>query len=148
VSAEHELTKVNLFEFVAGRILKKLDEEPITVTVHLSGGSIEMPIGPKHPWFKELHQRRTEQISALRAKLPKTQTKKKSPAFSLIARHRTQFLRMKTLTLETESKRAEARPQVPPRQREFISLDVLMMLRAVIGQTSSRSLIVFRERSR
>ena len=58
-----EPASVDLFEWLGERMIRNIEEQPITVTVHLSGGSIEMPIGPKHPWYKELNRRRTEQVS-------------------------------------------------------------------------------------
>jgi hypothetical protein len=61
-----EPVSVNLGEFLAWRLLKKLEAQPLTVTLHLSGGSVEMEVPPTHPWFKELTQRRTEQVQRLR----------------------------------------------------------------------------------
>lgn len=74
-----EIKTVKLGEFLVNRMIERIEAEPITVTVHLSDGSIEMPIPPKHPWFKELNRRRVEQVNALRAKLsqnpkPKTES--------------------------------------------------------------------------
>jgi hypothetical protein len=69
-----EVKSVDLFEWLADGMIRKLEEQPITVTVHLSDGSIEMPIPPKHPWFKELNARKTEQVERLRAKLSKGPT--------------------------------------------------------------------------
>jgi hypothetical protein len=62
-----EPASVDLFEWLGERMIRNIEEQPITVTVHLSDGSIEMPIGPKHPWFKELNARKTEQLKRLRA---------------------------------------------------------------------------------
>jgi hypothetical protein len=72
-----EPASVDLFDFLAERMIRKIEEEPITVTVHLSDGSIEIPIGPKHRWFKELNRRRAEQIRALRATLSQNPNQKK-----------------------------------------------------------------------
>jgi hypothetical protein len=67
MSTEPNVRSVNLFEWLADGMIRKLEEQPITVTVHLADGSIEMPIPPKHPWFKELNARKTEQLKRLRA---------------------------------------------------------------------------------
>jgi hypothetical protein len=67
MSTEPNVRSVNLFEWLADGMIRKLEEQPITVTVHLADGSIEMPIPPKHPWYKELNRRRTEQVQRLRA---------------------------------------------------------------------------------
>jgi hypothetical protein len=72
-----ETVFVNLGEFLIKRAIERIEAEPLTVTVHLTDGTIEMPIGPKHPWFKELNRRRTEQINVLRAKLSQNPNAKK-----------------------------------------------------------------------
>lgn len=64
-----EPISVDLFEFLGERMIRNIEEQPITVTVQLSDGSIEMPIGSKHPWFKELSRRKAEQVKHLRASL-------------------------------------------------------------------------------
>jgi hypothetical protein len=73
-----EPVSVDLFEWIGESMLRNIEEQPITVTVRLSDGSIEMPIGPKHPWFKELSRRKTEQVKRLRASL-KTKLLSKNP---------------------------------------------------------------------
>jgi hypothetical protein len=63
-----DVKSVNLGEFLAERMIRKIEEQPITVTFHLTDGLIEVPIGPKDPWFKELNRRRNAQLAQLRAK--------------------------------------------------------------------------------
>jgi hypothetical protein len=78
-----EPESVNLGEFLADRMIAKLESEPITVELLLADGPITMEVLPTHPWFKELNRRRIEQIRALRAKLSlttKPQPKKETAA--------------------------------------------------------------------
>jgi hypothetical protein len=67
MSAEPDVKFVDVFEWAADGMIRKIESAPIVVTVHLADGSIERPIGPKHPWFKELNARKTEQLQRLRA---------------------------------------------------------------------------------
>jgi hypothetical protein len=72
MSTETEFKTVNLAEFLTNRMIQRIESAPLSVTVRLSDGEIEMPIGPKHPWFKELSRRKTEQVTRLRASLKAT----------------------------------------------------------------------------
>jgi hypothetical protein len=58
---------VNLFEWIGERMIQRIESEPITVDVRCADGTITMEIPPKHPWYKELSRRRTEQVQQLRA---------------------------------------------------------------------------------
>lgn len=56
---------VNLYEFLAERIISKAEEQPATVDVRFADGTVRtFEIPPKHPWFKELNRRRTERVRA------------------------------------------------------------------------------------
>ncbi len=68
---------VNLGEFLIKRAIERIEADPITVELLLSDGAVTMEVPPKHPWYKELNRRRTEQIRELRARLSKNPTQKK-----------------------------------------------------------------------
>lgn len=64
-----ELVSVNLGEFLAGRMIAKIEAQPITIEYRLSDGTITEEITEKHPWYKELNRRRNEQVQRLRESL-------------------------------------------------------------------------------
>jgi hypothetical protein len=59
-----EVKSVDLFEFLAERMIRKIEEQPITVEIQVSDGSITMEIPKKYPWYKELNRQRTERLRA------------------------------------------------------------------------------------
>jgi hypothetical protein len=76
MSAEPDVKSVDVFECLADSMIRKLEEQPITVDVRLTDGTITMEIPPGHPWFKELNARKTEQLQRLRASFtPRDQPK-------------------------------------------------------------------------
>ena len=64
MSEAPEVKSVDLFEWLAECMIRKIEEQPITVDVRLADGTITMEIPKKHPWYKELNRRRTERLRA------------------------------------------------------------------------------------
>lgn len=62
MSEAPEVKSVDLFEWLAESMIRKVEEQPITVELQLVGGSIIVEITKKHPWFKELNRQRTERL--------------------------------------------------------------------------------------
>lgn len=59
-----EVQSVDLFEWLAEGMIRKVEEQPIIVDLQLVGGSVTVEIPKKHPWFKELNRQRTERLRA------------------------------------------------------------------------------------
>jgi hypothetical protein len=59
----------NLFEFLGEDLIRKLEERPIQIEIHFADGSRTFEITKKDRWYKQLKQRRDQQIEALRTRL-------------------------------------------------------------------------------
>jgi hypothetical protein len=64
-----EVKPVDLYGFVAQRLIDKISEQPIEVQLNCADGSITVQITKKDRWFKELNARR---IEALRTRFHET----------------------------------------------------------------------------
>jgi hypothetical protein len=67
LTTEPDVKSVDLFKWIGERMIQRIEEQPITVDVRLTDGTITMEIPPGHPWFKELSRRKAEQVQHLRA---------------------------------------------------------------------------------
>jgi hypothetical protein len=64
VSEPPEVRSVDLFEWIAESMIRKVEEQPITVEIQSADGSITVEIPKTHPWFNELNRQRTERLRA------------------------------------------------------------------------------------
>jgi hypothetical protein len=71
----------DLFAYLAERLIARVEQEPITVTIVFADGVHTFEIGPGDPWYKPLSQRRSEALRASLAKRPEChEFKTSSPA--------------------------------------------------------------------
>jgi hypothetical protein len=75
--SEPEIKSVKLGEFLANRMIERIEKQPLEVEILLADGAITIPIPEGHAWHKAASERRNEQVKRLRASLKaKSETNK------------------------------------------------------------------------